>query len=163
MGAAWSWALLHAPLQCAVIQLPLLLEVKTLDSPNQPKRRRLYSLCFLPATYLRNVEEKLTHNKLILREELRILLHLCDSRDDMELAKKAIYRWGISLEICQHRSLLTLFFFLHSLLHLTSFHLSLTHWWLSNLLSTCPYTELQTFTFIYHTFTRFLPYARDWR
>ncbi|XP_077754252.1 pentatricopeptide repeat-containing protein 2, mitochondrial isoform X1 [Canis aureus] len=45
------------------------------------------------ATYLRNVEEKLTHNKLILREELRILLHLCDSRDDMELAKKAIYRY----------------------------------------------------------------------
>ncbi|XP_057597326.1 pentatricopeptide repeat-containing protein 2, mitochondrial isoform X1 [Hippopotamus amphibius kiboko] len=44
-------------------------------------------------TYLRNLEEKLTQNKLILKEELRTLLHLCDSRDDVELAKNVIYRY----------------------------------------------------------------------
>lgn len=49
-------------------------------------------MCFLAETYLRNLEEKLTQNKLILKEELRTLLHLCESRDDMELAKNVIYR-----------------------------------------------------------------------
>ncbi|XP_036888024.1 pentatricopeptide repeat-containing protein 2, mitochondrial isoform X2 [Sturnira hondurensis] len=44
-------------------------------------------------TYLRHLEEKLTQNKLILKEELRTLLHLCDSRDDVELAKNVIYRY----------------------------------------------------------------------
>lgn len=48
--------------------------------------------CFLPATYLRKMEEKLTQNKLIFKEELKTLLHLCDSRDDMELVKNVIYR-----------------------------------------------------------------------
>lgn len=50
------------------------------------------TLCFLPETYLRNLEEKLTQNKLILKEELRTLLHLCESWDDVELAKNVIYR-----------------------------------------------------------------------
>ena len=59
------------------------------------------TLCFLPETYLRNLEEKLTQNKLILKEELRTLLHLCASRDDVELAKHVIYRWGTSLEYGQ--------------------------------------------------------------
>ncbi|XP_006168406.2 pentatricopeptide repeat-containing protein 2, mitochondrial, partial [Tupaia chinensis] len=44
-------------------------------------------------TYFRNLEEKLTQNKLLLREELRTLLHLCESRDDVELAKNVIYRY----------------------------------------------------------------------
>ncbi|XP_054543816.1 pentatricopeptide repeat-containing protein 2, mitochondrial [Talpa occidentalis] len=44
-------------------------------------------------TYLRNLEEKLTQNKLILKDELRTLLHLCESRDDVELAKNVIYRY----------------------------------------------------------------------
>ncbi|XP_045141163.1 pentatricopeptide repeat-containing protein 2, mitochondrial, partial [Echinops telfairi] len=50
----------------------------------------------LPGTkeiYFRNLEEKLTQNKLILKEELKTLLHLCDSRDDMQLAKNVIYRY----------------------------------------------------------------------
>lgn len=93
--------------------------------------------CFLPATYLRNMEEKLTQNKLILKEELKTLLHLSDSRDDMELVKNVIYRWGISLEFCQLWFLLTLFFSLNNLIHLTRFQLSPVHWWLLNLLSTC--------------------------
>ncbi|XP_036765768.1 pentatricopeptide repeat-containing protein 2, mitochondrial isoform X1 [Manis pentadactyla] len=50
-------------------------------------------VCFLPETYLRNLEEKLTQNKLILKDELKTMLHLCVSRDDMELAKNVIYRY----------------------------------------------------------------------
>ncbi|XP_047587067.1 pentatricopeptide repeat-containing protein 2, mitochondrial isoform X2 [Lutra lutra] len=52
-----------------------------------------YHLPGTKATYLRNMEEKLTQNKLILKAELKTLLHLCDSRDDMELVKNVIYRY----------------------------------------------------------------------
>ncbi|XP_053763251.1 pentatricopeptide repeat-containing protein 2, mitochondrial isoform X3 [Panthera pardus] len=45
------------------------------------------------ATYLRNMKEKLAQNKLILKDELKTLLHLCDTRDDVELAKNVIYRY----------------------------------------------------------------------
>ncbi|XP_042844069.1 pentatricopeptide repeat-containing protein 2, mitochondrial [Panthera tigris] len=45
------------------------------------------------ATYLRNMKEKLAQNKLILKDELKTFLHLCDTRDDVELAKNVIYRY----------------------------------------------------------------------
>uniref|UniRef100_A0A8C3VPB0 Pentatricopeptide repeat-containing protein 2, mitochondrial n=1 Tax=Catagonus wagneri TaxID=51154 RepID=A0A8C3VPB0_9CETA len=60
------------------------------------QHKKVAVACNLPCTketYLRNLEEKLTQNKLILKEELRTLLHLCESRDDMELAKNVIYRY----------------------------------------------------------------------
>ncbi|XP_055277860.1 pentatricopeptide repeat-containing protein 2, mitochondrial [Moschus berezovskii] len=60
------------------------------------QRKKVAVACNLPGTketYLRNLEEKLTQNKLILKEELRTLLHLCASRDDVELAKHVIYRY----------------------------------------------------------------------
>lgn len=79
------------------------------------------TLCFLPETYLRNLEEKLTQNKLILKEELRTLLHLCESRGDMELAKNVIYRWGIFLELCRPLSPLTQFLFLSNLVYFQDF------------------------------------------
>ncbi|XP_023585298.1 pentatricopeptide repeat-containing protein 2, mitochondrial isoform X1 [Trichechus manatus latirostris] len=44
-------------------------------------------------TYFKNLEEKLTQHKLILNEELKTLLHLCDSQDDVQLAKNVIYRY----------------------------------------------------------------------
>lgn len=52
-----------------------------------------YNLPGTKETYLRKLEEKLTQNKLILKGELRTLLHLCESRDDVELIKKVIYRY----------------------------------------------------------------------
>ncbi|XP_027945421.1 pentatricopeptide repeat-containing protein 2, mitochondrial isoform X1 [Eumetopias jubatus] len=60
------------------------------------QHKKVAIACHLPgtkATYLRNMEEKLTQNKLILKEELKTLLHLSDSRDDMELVKNVIYRY----------------------------------------------------------------------
>lgn len=50
----------------------------------------------LPGTkeiYFRNLEEKLTQNKLILKEELKTLLYLCQSLEDVQLAKAVIYRY----------------------------------------------------------------------
>ncbi|XP_015445806.1 pentatricopeptide repeat-containing protein 2, mitochondrial isoform X2 [Pteropus alecto] len=60
------------------------------------QHKKVAIACNLPGskeTYLRNLEEKLTQNKLILKEELRTLLHLCESRGDVELAKNVIYRY----------------------------------------------------------------------
>ncbi|XP_022451180.1 pentatricopeptide repeat-containing protein 2, mitochondrial isoform X3 [Delphinapterus leucas] len=60
------------------------------------QHKKVAVACNLPGTketYLRNLEEKLTQNKLILKEELRTLLHLCESWDDVELAKNVIYRY----------------------------------------------------------------------
>lgn len=37
--------------------------------------------------------QKLQRNELILRDELKLLLHLCQSSDDMLIAKDAIYRY----------------------------------------------------------------------
>lgn len=93
------------------------------------------TLCFLSAIYFRSLEEKLTQNKLILKEELKTLLHLCQSREDVELAKSVIYRWGVSWEPCQPSSLLTLPFPEHtvtsSMTYLTlMLAFNLGHWYL---------------------------------
>uniref|UniRef100_A0A2K6L2V5 Pentatricopeptide repeat-containing protein 2, mitochondrial n=1 Tax=Rhinopithecus bieti TaxID=61621 RepID=A0A2K6L2V5_RHIBE len=60
------------------------------------QQQKVAVACSLPGTketYFRNLKEKLTQNKLILKEELITLLHLCESRDHVELAKNVIYRY----------------------------------------------------------------------
>ncbi|GAB1298486.1 Pentatricopeptide repeat-containing protein 2, mitochondrial [Apodemus speciosus] len=52
-----------------------------------------YNLSGTKEIYFRNLEEKLTQNKLILKEELKTLLHLCQSSEDVQLAKEVIYRY----------------------------------------------------------------------
>ncbi|XP_028607877.1 pentatricopeptide repeat-containing protein 2, mitochondrial, partial [Grammomys surdaster] len=52
-----------------------------------------YNLSGTKELYFKNLEEKLTQNKLILKEELKTLLHLCQSLEDMQLAKAVIYRY----------------------------------------------------------------------
>ncbi|XP_048788075.1 pentatricopeptide repeat-containing protein 2, mitochondrial [Lagopus muta] len=43
--------------------------------------------------YFKNIKEKLKENRIILKNELKILLHLCQTSSDVELAKKVIYRY----------------------------------------------------------------------
>ncbi|XP_040915080.1 pentatricopeptide repeat-containing protein 2, mitochondrial [Toxotes jaculatrix] len=43
--------------------------------------------------YIELFKEKLQRNELILRDELKLLLHLCQSADDMVIARDAIYRY----------------------------------------------------------------------
>ena len=38
--------------------------------------------------------QKMRRNELILRDELKLLLHLCQSTDDMLIAREAIYRYA---------------------------------------------------------------------
>ncbi|PNJ60835.1 PTCD2 isoform 10, partial [Pongo abelii] len=60
------------------------------------QQKKVAIACNLSGTkemYFRNLKEKLTQNKLILKGELITLLHLCESRDHVELAKNVIYRY----------------------------------------------------------------------
>uniref|UniRef100_A0A3Q1IBZ5 Pentatricopeptide repeat-containing protein 2, mitochondrial n=2 Tax=Anabas testudineus TaxID=64144 RepID=A0A3Q1IBZ5_ANATE len=43
--------------------------------------------------YIELFSKKLQRNELILRDELKLLLHLCQSTGDMEIANEAIYRY----------------------------------------------------------------------
>ncbi|XP_034753143.1 pentatricopeptide repeat-containing protein 2, mitochondrial isoform X1 [Etheostoma cragini] len=43
--------------------------------------------------YIELFSHKLQRNELILRDELKLLLHLCQSADDMMIARDAIYRY----------------------------------------------------------------------
>ncbi|KAA8584397.1 hypothetical protein FQN60_008182, partial [Etheostoma spectabile] len=43
--------------------------------------------------YIELFSHKLQRNELILRDELKLLLHLCQSADDMVIARDAIYRY----------------------------------------------------------------------
>ncbi|KAH0628039.1 hypothetical protein JD844_008707, partial [Phrynosoma platyrhinos] len=44
-------------------------------------------------TYFRTIEEKLAKNRLILKDDLKTLLHLCQTKDEVELVKRVIYRY----------------------------------------------------------------------
>ncbi|KAM7368776.1 hypothetical protein PAMP_013083 [Pampus punctatissimus] len=43
--------------------------------------------------YIELFNQKLQRNKLILRDDLKLLLHLCQTADDMVIARDAIYRY----------------------------------------------------------------------
>ncbi|NWS68628.1 PTCD2 protein, partial [Crotophaga sulcirostris] len=43
--------------------------------------------------YFKSMKEKLKKNGIILRKELKTLLHLCQNSSDVELARKVIYRY----------------------------------------------------------------------
>ena len=134
-GTAWPWAPLGGLCKGLASGLPSSLRS---DSWTVRVSRVIptSTLCFLPETYLRKLEEKLTQNKLILKEELRTLLHLCASRDDVELAKHVIYRWGTSLEYCPP-FLFPLSPFSEQLHTPGKLQLSPLHWQLPSLLSRC--------------------------
>ncbi|XP_072848733.2 pentatricopeptide repeat-containing protein 2, mitochondrial [Pogona vitticeps] len=44
-------------------------------------------------TFFRTLEEKLKNHRIILKDELKTLLHLCQSKSDVEIAKKVLYRY----------------------------------------------------------------------
>ncbi|XP_068784979.1 pentatricopeptide repeat-containing protein 2, mitochondrial isoform X3 [Struthio camelus] len=43
--------------------------------------------------YFQSIKEKLKKNGMVLKHELKILLHLCQTSSDVELARKVIYRY----------------------------------------------------------------------
>ncbi|XP_066567750.1 pentatricopeptide repeat-containing protein 2, mitochondrial isoform X2 [Amia ocellicauda] len=45
------------------------------------------------AHYFKKLDDKIKRNDLILKDELKLLLHLCQTPEHVEVAKKAIYRY----------------------------------------------------------------------
>ncbi|XP_053152053.1 pentatricopeptide repeat-containing protein 2, mitochondrial isoform X2 [Hemicordylus capensis] len=68
-------------------------DVLRLQGFQQQKLATKYRIYGKKDTYFRMIEEKLSENRLILRDELKILLHLCETKDDIEIAKRVIYRY----------------------------------------------------------------------
>ncbi|XP_043919868.1 pentatricopeptide repeat-containing protein 2, mitochondrial [Protopterus annectens] len=59
----------------------------------QRKAAVAYQIYGTKDQYLKTVNEKVSRNELILKEDLKNLLHLCQTPDDMEIAKRVIYRY----------------------------------------------------------------------
>ncbi|XP_048359384.1 pentatricopeptide repeat-containing protein 2, mitochondrial [Sphaerodactylus townsendi] len=68
-------------------------DILRLHEFQQQKMTLGYQLYGKKDTYFNTIEEKLTTNKLILKDELKMLLHLCQTKTDVEVAKKVIYRY----------------------------------------------------------------------
>lgn len=80
-----------------------------------PYKLQFYIMCYdtqllifsppFTGNYIELFSQKLQRNELILRDELKLLLHLCQSADDMVIARDAIYRYSSSVidNIVQHK------------------------------------------------------------
>ncbi|XP_066473122.1 pentatricopeptide repeat-containing protein 2, mitochondrial [Tiliqua scincoides] len=68
-------------------------DVVRLQEFQQQKLTTGYQIYGNKETYFRTMEEKLLKNRLILRDELKTLLHLCQSKNDVDIAKRVIYRY----------------------------------------------------------------------
>ncbi|XP_038621734.1 pentatricopeptide repeat-containing protein 2, mitochondrial [Tachyglossus aculeatus] len=68
-------------------------DVMKLQEFQQKKVATSYRFHGNKETYFRNIEEKLTKKGLILKDELKVLLHLCESQADVDLARNVIYRY----------------------------------------------------------------------
>lgn len=55
-----------------------------------------YQLCSLLSlssdNYFQTLDKRLQRNELVLKDELKLVLHLCQTPEDVEVAKNAIYR-----------------------------------------------------------------------
>ncbi|XP_062984702.1 pentatricopeptide repeat-containing protein 2, mitochondrial [Elgaria multicarinata webbii] len=67
--------------------------VVQLQGFQQKKLETGYKISGQKDAYFRTMEEKLTKNRLILKDELKTLLHLCQTKDEVEMAKRVIYRY----------------------------------------------------------------------
>ncbi|XP_048115729.1 pentatricopeptide repeat-containing protein 2, mitochondrial isoform X1 [Alosa alosa] len=68
-------------------------DVVKLQDFQQRKLAVAHQVSGAKSDYFENVSQKLQKNELILKDELKLLLHLCQSADDMVTAKSAIYRY----------------------------------------------------------------------
>ncbi|KAL2100346.1 hypothetical protein ACEWY4_004740 [Coilia grayii] len=82
-------------LQCQVEAKRHLLteDVVKLQDFQQKKLAVAHQVSGAKDDYFESVNQKLQKNELILRDELKLLLHLCQSTDDMVTVKSAIYRY----------------------------------------------------------------------
>lgn len=68
------------------------------------------NVSFCTGNFIELFSQKLQRNELILRDELKLLLHLCQTAEDVVVARDAIYRWSsfnklVSNHPCRKRQL----------------------------------------------------------
>ncbi|XP_028661492.2 pentatricopeptide repeat-containing protein 2, mitochondrial [Erpetoichthys calabaricus] len=68
-------------------------DVVRLQEFQQRKIAVIHQLAGDKGQYFQTIEQKLQRNNLILKDELKLLLHLCQTPADVEVAKKAVYRY----------------------------------------------------------------------
>ncbi|XP_062410132.1 pentatricopeptide repeat-containing protein 2, mitochondrial [Sardina pilchardus] len=68
-------------------------DVVKLQEFQQKKLAMAHRVTGAKSDYFESVNQKLQKNELILTDELKLLLHLCQSADDMAIAKSAIHRF----------------------------------------------------------------------
>ncbi|XP_030004524.1 pentatricopeptide repeat-containing protein 2, mitochondrial isoform X2 [Sphaeramia orbicularis] len=79
---------------CAGAKRHLLTEdVIKLQDFQRKKLAVAYRVAGAKENYIKQFSQKLQKKELILRDELKLLLHLCQSKDDMVIARDAIYRY----------------------------------------------------------------------
>jgi hypothetical protein len=66
------------------------------NKPQHPYLKSNIYIFFSTGSYVEVFHHKLQRNELILKDELRLLLHLCQSVGDMVTAKDAIYRYNLN-------------------------------------------------------------------
>ncbi|KAM4809738.1 pentatricopeptide repeat-containing protein 2, mitochondrial isoform 2-T2 [Rhinophrynus dorsalis] len=68
-------------------------DILKLHEFQKKKLATVYQIYGKKDMYFQMLEEKLQRNGIILRDELKILLHLCHTPTDVEFAKQVIYRY----------------------------------------------------------------------
>ncbi|KAG8456462.1 hypothetical protein GDO86_002300 [Hymenochirus boettgeri] len=68
-------------------------DILKLHEFQKKKLATLYQIYGKKDLYFQKIQEKLQRNGLILRDELKTLLHLCTSMSDVEFTKQVIYRY----------------------------------------------------------------------
>ncbi|KAE8635981.1 hypothetical protein XENTR_v10002803 [Xenopus tropicalis] len=68
-------------------------DILKLHEFQKKKLTTLYQIYGKKDLYFQTIEEKLQRNGIILRDELKTLLHLCSTQPDVEFAKRVIYRY----------------------------------------------------------------------
>ncbi|OCU02377.1 hypothetical protein XELAEV_18008140mg [Xenopus laevis] len=68
-------------------------DILKLHEFQKKKLATLYQIYGKKDLYFQMIEEKLQRNGIILRDELKTLLHLCSTQPDVEFAKRVIYRY----------------------------------------------------------------------
>uniref|UniRef100_A0A8C7MN53 Uncharacterized protein n=1 Tax=Oncorhynchus kisutch TaxID=8019 RepID=A0A8C7MN53_ONCKI len=69
-------------------------DVVKLQEFQQRKQAVAHQVSGSKSHYLEVFNRKLKKNELILKDGLKLLLHLCQSAEDMVIARGAIYRYG---------------------------------------------------------------------
>lgn len=84
---SWPWHIWSPDLTVTVLFVTWLLLTCSVT------RSHAYSGLLVAGNYFEFFRQKLERNELVLRDDLKLLLHLCQSAEDMVIARDAMFRY----------------------------------------------------------------------